>query len=803
MADDIYSYTHPTDTAVGWAAGNRILALGEVGYDSTNNQLRAGNGVDTWALLTPIAANAGGTVDQTARDLAQQAIDAAAAKYTKPVTGIPDTDLASTFIKTVNGNQPDGSGNIVVSGGGSGGAVSSVAGKTGDVTLNKTDVGLANVDNTSDANKPVSSAQQAALNAKADAARTITAGGGLTGGGDLSTNRTIALSTATQTSLAKADTALQAAPVTSVAGKTGAVTLAKGDVGLANVDNTSDANKPVSSAQQAALDTKVAQSDVYVWSQPNNAAGPGPGGVIVDSTAAPNVARNTSAKASEGYVAIGREALGAATRARACIAIGSLALGRGNPGFGNLAVGAFALSNVQGVSEYAADLPGSRNIGVGSLTGYFLTSGYMNAFVGRDAGQTTTTGYRNSGFGYGAFSRGIAPVGIDGTIVNQYPTTGNDNTAVGTQAAGMLAGSNTVAVGSAAASNVRASDNNVFIGASAAGALGSTTSENNLVISSPNTTGTYSQSGNVITITATAHGASVGKRVAVTFTSGQISTITGESQWLAVASVTSADVFTLVSPVSQTASGAITLNKVETTTAAQVVGANVVIGYQAQADALLTSGNNVYIGEQVARPATGANNTAVGSRAGFNMTTGQQNTFLGFNAGRALSTGGGLTTSSNCTVLGYNAAPSADNQVQLGDSRTTTYVYGTVQNRSDIRDKADVRDTALGLDFINALRPVDYRWDMREDYIERDEDGNVVAVHERDGSKKRERYHHGVIAQELPAEFGGLQDHALAGGDDVMSVGYDEFIAPLIKSVQELTAEVANLKVEIADLRGH
>lgn len=45
--------------------------------------------------------------------------------------------------------------------------------------------------------------------------------------------------------------------VTSVAGKTGAVTLAKIDVGLGNVDNTSDANKPVSTAQQAALNLKA------------------------------------------------------------------------------------------------------------------------------------------------------------------------------------------------------------------------------------------------------------------------------------------------------------------------------------------------------------------------------------------------------------------------------------------------------------------------------------------------------------------------------------------------------------------
>ena len=48
-----------------------------------------------------------------------------------------------------------------------------------------------------------------------------------------------------------------AAPVQSVAGRTGDVTVSKSDVGLGNADNTSDANKPVSTAQQAALNEKV------------------------------------------------------------------------------------------------------------------------------------------------------------------------------------------------------------------------------------------------------------------------------------------------------------------------------------------------------------------------------------------------------------------------------------------------------------------------------------------------------------------------------------------------------------------
>lgn len=57
-------------------------------------------------------------------------------------------------------------------------SVSSVNGATGAVTIDKSTVGLANVDNISDANKPVSTAQQTALNAKAN----LAGGAAFTGG---------------------------------------------------------------------------------------------------------------------------------------------------------------------------------------------------------------------------------------------------------------------------------------------------------------------------------------------------------------------------------------------------------------------------------------------------------------------------------------------------------------------------------------------------------------------------------------------------------------------------------------------
>lgn len=103
-------------------------------------------------------------------------------------------------------------------------AVSSVAGKTGTVTLTKSDVGLANVDNTSDANKPISTATQTALDGKEP---TITAG---TSGQYWRGDKTFA-------------------------------TLNKNAVGLGNVDNTADLNKPISNATQTALDAKEATAN--------------------------------------------------------------------------------------------------------------------------------------------------------------------------------------------------------------------------------------------------------------------------------------------------------------------------------------------------------------------------------------------------------------------------------------------------------------------------------------------------------------------------------------------------------------
>jgi len=237
--------------------------------------------------------------------------------------------------------------------------------------------------------------------------------------------------------------------------------------------------------------------------------------------------------------------------------------------------------------------------------------------------------------------------------------------------------------------------------------------------------------------------------------------------------------------------------------------------------------------ETLSSNTTGNNNTATGFKALRENTTGNYNTANGY---QALSSN---TAYNNVSGLGYDSAVTASDQVQLGDSGTTTYVYGTVQDRSDLRDKADVRDTILGLDFITALRPVDYRWDLRDDYkpdaptepeplkddaTEQDIQAHELALsqyendfaewliavkHENlihDGTHKRTRYHHGVIAQEVAEviaesgiDFGGYQDHKVSGGEDVLSIGYDELIGPLIKALQEVNQKFDALKEEFDD----
>ena len=222
----------------------------------------------------------------------------------------------------------------------------------------------------------------------------------------------------------------------------------------------------------------------------------------------------------------------------------------------------------------------------------------------------------------------------------------------------------------------------------------------------------------------------------------------------------------------------------------------------------LTGNQNVAVGDSALyNNVLSSGNTAIGDASLNYHTTGNNNTAIGNLAGSFIN------NYSNSTCVGYNSAVTASNQIRLGDSSVTA-VVSQVGNWSDARDKTDIRNTILGLEFIEKLRPVDFKWDCREDYrtppplqnateeektayLESVKLGNITH----NGTHKRTRYHHGLIAQEIKSiieqtgtDFGGFQDHTITGGDAAMTISYIELIGPLIKAVQELAARVAVLE---------
>jgi hypothetical protein len=186
-----------------------------------------------------------------------------------------DTLVSGTNIKTINGTSVLGSGNIAIS--------SAVAwgGVTGTLS-NQTDLQTA-LDLKVDENAAITGAtktkvtydQKGLVTAGADATtadiadstnkRYVTDAQLVVVGNTSGTNTGDNATNSQYSGLAasKQDTLVSATNIKTIEGQSllgsGNIDLAKGDVGLGNVDNTSDANKPVSTATQTALDAKTAK----------------------------------------------------------------------------------------------------------------------------------------------------------------------------------------------------------------------------------------------------------------------------------------------------------------------------------------------------------------------------------------------------------------------------------------------------------------------------------------------------------------------------------------------------------------
>ena len=229
----------------------------------------------------------------------------------------------------------------------------------------------------------------------------------------------------------------------------------------------------------------------------------------------------------------------------------------------------------------------------------------------------------------------------------------------------------------------------------------------------------------------------------------------------------------------------------------QALGVNTTGGYNTAVgeralDANTTASNNSAVGSEALGACTeGHSNTAAGFQAGFAITTGDNNIMIGYQAGISGSPGGAISTANNTLSLGDENIATANIQVDW-----------TVA--SDKRDKTDVESLNMGLDFINKLEPVTYRWDKRSKYSD---DQSVTP----DGTHKEEQLDVGFLAQDVEAlekEYGYDFDNKtnlttqLSEDNQMYGLKYSKFVPMLVKSIQELTTQVEMLKTEVATLKG-
>ena len=165
--------------------------------------------------------------------------------------------------------------------------------------------------------------------------------------------------------------------------------------------------------------------------------------------------------------------------------------------------------------------------------------------------------------------------------------------------------------------------------------------------------------------------------------------------------------------------------------------------------------------------------------------------------------------------------PTVDNSFSLGGVgfrwQSVWAANGTIQT-SDERTKKDIINSPLGLNFINALRPVSYKYKVGSNKVIRqvcrDSEGNEVDANAEGANPAEiiteeiagERVHFGLIAQEVKAalpegtDFGGWILTDKNDPDSEQGLRYEEFISPLIKAVQEQQAKIIELQAQVAAL---
>ena len=417
---------------------------------------------------------------------------------------------------------------------------------------------------------------------------------------------------------------------------------------------------------------------------------------------------------------------------------GSMALSANTSGYANTAAGAYALYLNQ---------TGSYNTAYGAYTLYSNTASY-NTAAGNYSLYFNTTGEGNTAYGYASLYNNTygyknVAVGRGAMYVNQI---GGDNVAVGESALYYSQGHSNTAIGSSA----------LF---STSDAYGANTAVGDHALYSANSS----------------FNTAVGSYVLYKSTTGSH---------------------------------------------------NVAMGYGTMGDN--TTGDfNTAIGTfALDRNVTGRYNAGVGNYALFFTTNSWGNAALGYGAGQSYDNGyyntfiGSYTDATvadiyNSTALGNSAIVSAPGQVRIGNSLVGSIGgYANWSNISDGRVKKNMQENVPGLAFVNKLRPITYNLDLDaadrilQPAARKDKDGRIVQPSKEEinaRNAKQQVVYTGFVAQdveraakELNYNFSGVD--AAKNDKDLYALRYAEFVVPLVKAVQELSAQNNELKSRIEKL---
>jgi hypothetical protein len=238
---------------------------------------------------------------------------------------------------------------------------------------------------------------------------------------------------------------------------------------------------------------------------------------------------------------------------------------------------------------------------------------------------------------------------------------------------------------------------------------------------------------------------------------------------------------------------------------------NVATGYQALYSNVDGSSNTANGYQALAFTTTGQKNTAVGLSALGTNTTGSNNTSLGWAADVSTAS---LT---NATAIGSGAIVNASNKVVIGNTNVTSiggYVPWSIF--SDGRYKRNIKENVPGLEFIKKLKPITYTIDVKsiESKLHEHQE-EVKGPNSKSSSNLRDDYateqaivekskiiYTGFVAQDVEKaaqsinyNFCGV-DKPKDDNESFYALRYSDFVAPLVKAVQELSAQNDKLASE-------